>query len=344
MRRLSLSTQTLYAQLLELLTALDLQRTIGQAEGTFTSKTIKGSEYYYYQYSIPGGDKKQVFVGRKNDSLDELVKNFKNEKNLAKADFQQAEILCTQLRAGGAMAADAATGRVLKHLADSGLFRQNATLVGTHAFNVIGNLLGIQWSTGEITEDIDIATQVQIAVPELETDIPETLEKLKMGFLPIPSLNPKHPATSFKVRGQNLKVDILTPARNRTSSEPIYIKAINAAAQPLQYLDFLLVETRKAAVISGAGILVNVPDPARFALHKMITADERDAVFQTKVDKDRLQACQLLDVLMDDRPGDIRLALEEIKKKNWIRRLKNAAAHLERVDNNIYSRFKNFLS
>jgi hypothetical protein len=344
MNRLSLSTQTLYAQLLELLTALDVQRTIGQAEGTFTTKTVKGTEYYYYQYSIPGGGKKQVFVGRKDSSLDELVENFKNEKSLSKADIHQSEILSAQLRTGGAMATDAATGRVLKHLADTGLFRQNAALVGTHAFNVIGNLLGVQWSAGDITEDIDIATQVQIAVPELKTDIPETLEKLKMGFLPVPSLNPKHPATSFKVRGQNLKVDILTPAKKRGGTDPIYIKALNAAAQPLKYLDFLLEETRKAAVISGAGILVNVPDPTRFALHKLITANERDAIFHTKVEKDRQQACQVLSLLFEDRPGDIRLAIDAFRKRNWIQRLKKAAASLEKIDKNVYDTLKGLLS
>ncbi|MEJ2472245.1 MAG: hypothetical protein P8Y96_14215 [Desulfuromonadales bacterium] len=39
MQKLSLATQTLYAELLEQLTALEAQRSIGQLAGTFTEKT-----------------------------------------------------------------------------------------------------------------------------------------------------------------------------------------------------------------------------------------------------------------------------------------------------------------
>lgn len=57
-----------------------------------------------------------------------------------------------------------------------------------------------------------------------------------------------------------------------------------------------------------AGVLVNVPAPARYALHKLVTARRRDPAFQVKGIKDIRQAAQLVEVLARDRPGDLRLA------------------------------------
>ena len=41
---------------------------------------------------------------------------------------------------------------------DGGVFRLDGVLVGTHAFLVLGNILGVPWDGGSIrTQDIDIA-------------------------------------------------------------------------------------------------------------------------------------------------------------------------------------------
>ncbi|MEJ2472246.1 MAG: GSU2403 family nucleotidyltransferase fold protein [Desulfuromonadales bacterium] len=208
------------------------------------------------------------------------------------------------------MRSDAISGRVLDHLAQSGLFRLGAVLVGTHAFNLLGAVLGVTWKAGQQTEDIDIASDLHVAVPGEEINLPETLARLEMGFLPVPALNPRHPATSFKVRGQRLRVDLLCPAGNRKINKPLEIKALHAAAH--------------------GGVLVNVPDPSRFALHKMIVANERDAAWQTKVDKDLLQAGLLLEVLLDERPGDLLLIREEILQRGWKKHLITGLNSLQR--------------
>jgi hypothetical protein len=58
-----------------------------------------------------------------------------------------------------------------------------------------------------------------------------------------------------------------------------------------------------------------VPQPARFALHKLLVARSRPAVFQTKGDKDLRQAAFLIEVLGEDRPGDLGLALEALRAR-----------------------------
>jgi len=342
MTRLPLTTQTLYAELLELLTADDAQRTIGHLSGTFTDKLVRGHRYVYFQYSLPGGGKKQIFLGRKDPVLDKIAAEFSLSRALRTEERQGLQRLCAQLQVGGAMVADGASGRVLEHLAASGLFRQGV-LVGTHAFNLLGNLLGVTWDGWQQTEDIDIASQVQLAVGGDAVDLPELLERLQMGFLPVPGLDPRSPATSFKVRGQNLRVDLLCPEGSRPTPGPVPIPAFKAAAQPLPYLDFVLKDAQRAALVYGAGVLVSVPSPARFALHKLIVSRERQATWQTKAEKDLQQAAELLEVLLDDRPGDLLLAWDDIARRKWPPKVLAGIDALQRLRPEIAGRLRQLL-
>ena len=90
----------------------------------------------------------------------------------------------------------------------------------------------------------------------------------------------------------------------------------------------------RGAVVNGGGVLVNVPDPARFALHKLIVAGERDAFMHTKREKDLHQAAQLLALLVQERPGDVRIAWDEIKRRGrgWQRRITDGLNALGGID------------
>ena len=123
MEKLPLETQTLYAQLMETLLAMETQRSIGRLEGCLTTKTIKGLTYCYFQYSDPGGLLRQVYLGRKDAALDRVIKTFMSEREASKPDKEHLQRLCAQLRAGGALVTDMASSRVLKALADSGVFQ-----------------------------------------------------------------------------------------------------------------------------------------------------------------------------------------------------------------------------
>ncbi|MBU2573043.1 MAG: hypothetical protein KKH28_03070 [Elusimicrobia bacterium] len=332
MRRLSPETQTLYAELMEQLTAIEARRSIGNLKGCFTTKEVKGENYCYFQYSGLNGLSYQVYIGKKSPALDKLVKRFKEEKVLLKPDTEHVQKLCAQIKAGGAMTADSSTTRVIKSLADSGVFQLNSVLVGTHAFGVMGNMLGVHWETHVKTHDIDIAASkhIDIVVPDLKPNVPDTLEKLQLGFLPVPALNPKNPSTSFKVRGSTLMVDILTPA-SKESEKPVFIASLNTSAQPLPFLDYLIEGFEKGAIINSTGILVNVPNPARFAFHKLIISRERSIAMHSKAEKDIAQAANLFAVLAEDRTGDLLIAFEDVKKrgKKWISNLGKGLALLK---------------
>ena len=157
MRRLSPETHTLYAELLDQLTALEAHHSIGALKGCFTTKNVKGEIYCYFQHFGLNGAAVQIYLGRKSAALDGLAAKFKEEKALFKPDIECIKKLCAQIKAGGGLYADAAHAKVLSALAASGLFRLGGVLVGTHAFAAMGNMLGVNWEASVKTQDIDIA-------------------------------------------------------------------------------------------------------------------------------------------------------------------------------------------
>jgi hypothetical protein len=87
----------------------------------------------------------------------------------------------------------------------------------------------------------------------------------------------------------------------------------------LCFLDFLIRDPEPAVLLHGAGVLVSVPAPQRFALHKLIVARDGDP----KRDKDLFQAQALLHVLVDRRPHQLSEAWREAfgRGKTWQRLL-----------------------
>ena len=73
---------------------------------------------------------------------------------------------------------------------------------------------------------------------------------------------------------------------------------------------YFLEDIQPAVLLHAHGIMVNVPAPARFAIHKCVLSQRRKAAFAAKAHKDLLQAEQVFQVLAEDRPGDLWPAFE----------------------------------
>lgn len=309
--RLGESVHTLYAELLDQLRAADAEAAVGGLTGTFVSKTIRERTYWYLQRS-EGASKRQIYLGPESRELLAQIEAASDQRALAAADEKRRRELVTMLQAGGLFRETAAVGVVLRVLADASVFRAGGVLVGTQAFTAFANMLGVSFDKASLrTADVDVAHDVTIplGLAEPSVDILERLRASEPAFFAVPGIDSREPSTSFKVRGRDLRVDFLTPARNGgRESKPVYLPHLRVAAQPLRGLDYVIEESVDAAVIAGSGIRVNVPSPARFALHKLWLASERPASEAAKAKKDLRQAEQLLEVLMDDRPGDIRAA------------------------------------
>jgi hypothetical protein len=155
---------------------------------------------------------------------------------------------------------------------------------------------------------VDIAAHLQLAVPALDADVPKALDSLQMGFVPVPQLDAEQPSTTYRVRGKQLRVDLLTPGSD-SDVNPIFIPRLHAVAAPIRFLSLLMRDAQPAvAAEATTATLVVVPTPARFALHKLLVSQTRSVIQQTKGGKDLHQAALLLEALAEDRPEDLEQA------------------------------------
>ncbi len=307
MDALSESTRLLYAQLL----SQCLHGATPSGRGlSFVSKRIKGAKHWYLQLTV-GSRKTQHYLGPDSDEVRDLVAREKALWANAEPDLRARENLVAMLVAGGAQSMGAVEARLFELLERTGVFLAGGVLVGSHAFAAYGNMLGVRWkSEATRTQDVDIAaeTHLVIGVPDRKINLRKALMESELGFLEVPGLDRKSPSTRFRIRGRQLSVDILTPMLGRTRSKPVHLASLDTYAEPVRFLDYLLAGAQAAVLVARAGILVSVPSPARYALHKLVIAERRVPAFQTKTRKDLHQAEQLFSVLVRDRPGDLRLA------------------------------------
>ncbi len=333
-QRIPESNLTLYSELLDQsIQAAASEAANGVPLGSFTSKKIKGRTYWYLQRSR-GEGKHQAYLGPDSPALHEWMEKARASASEIKVDRENLARLSKMLVSGGAIHEPAALLMALRLLADSRVFQLGGILVGTLAFRLFANALGVKFARSALqTQDLDIAHDPAIGVAlarESEpVDLDHSIGSAGMDFHPVPPLDPKRPSTSFKVRGRDLRIDFLTPMHGPDSHEPVYLPAFGLSAQPLRHLGYLLDPIIQAVALGSAPVLVNLPEPARFALHKLWTSTRRPATFQAKARKDLVQASQLIEILLDDRPGDLVDAWSALPTDSARTSVAQAATHLD---------------
>lgn len=290
---LSLTAQTAYAQLLDAAQALELARSVVDLRGSFASKTVKGGLYWYFQYTELSGRLRQFYVGPDSQAMRELIAQHGEDRPTS-----ALEPLARSAIALGCAPVLPAHFRVIRRLSDYGFFRAGGVLVGTHAFLAFGNMLGVNWGDSSRTQDVDFAhagKQLAIALPSnIEIDTPAAIDSLKMGFLPLGSSDGKVGGTWLSPRDPDFQLDFITPT-HRGGGEPFRHAQLGITLQPLKFMEYLLQDVQQAVLFCNAGaVMVNVPHPARYAMHKLIVAGERGAARAAKSAKDLRQSAALL--------------------------------------------------
>jgi len=311
MRHIPVETQTLFADLQRYIKERSLERTIGDLPGCFTIKKIKGVDYYYYQYK----DSKQRYVGKKGTELDALVEQFRTERDKVREGKEYISRATMMLTSGGYQALPLQEFKIFKALSDSGFFHSGGTLVGSHAFKFIGNMLGVEWSSSFTrTQDIDLT--VDLGVPSDEINLPDVIESLKMGFVPALPFKNEQESHVYFIKNSPMKIDFLTPLlRHKNQEEVVTIRRFNIAAEAINYLDFLLDETESTIVVGRSdAVLINVPSPARYAFHKLLVAQKRPSRDAIKKRKDLSQANELLKFLYENSEAEVMYGWDKVKE------------------------------
>lgn len=314
--RLPETVNTLYAELLDQALAHERsQVAAGSVPGGLVEKTINGRRYLYWQLRAAGRTV-QRYLGPESEELRSAIDE-RSQRRAALADDAAAlERIAAMAIEGGALREAAGVATVLRLLAALGLFRRGGVLVGTQAYRAYGNVLGVRLPGDTLrTQDIDVAQDLQVAMAAAaEPPPPLAAELASLGFLPVPGLDPRSASTSFKVRGRDLRVDFLTPARSRRA-QPVPVAGMGFSAQPLPFLDYLMEGPIAAVVLAASPVLVRIPRPGRFALHKLWTASERPPSEQAKSRKDRSQATALIEILAEDRRDDLVEAWRALERR-----------------------------
>lgn len=335
---LPIETQTLYAELLERTLAAELRRSFADLNGGFVKRMPSGRPFWYFRSSDGAGGQREFYVGPDDDATRRIMDEYERQRASAVDDNDGVIRMVAMLRSGGITLTDAPSARIIRGLGAAGVFRLGGVLIGTQAYTAIGNAMGVRWASGLQTQDVDLGASRVLGVglpqtPQLLADLPAAIETLQMGFLPHVQPRAVMRPTSFIVQGKEWRVDFLTEPRGRDRDNPVLIKRLNVFAQPMAFMGYLLERTFDALVIGADATLVRVPEPARFAVHKLLLAGNRTLRQQAKAAKDRQQAFEVLSFLQHERPGDISLAVEDVLHRgpNWAKRVRKEAERLPGV-------------
>jgi hypothetical protein len=125
-------------------------------------------------------------------------------------------------------------------------------------------------------------------------------------------------------------VELLTPNEGPDREEPLELPALGAYAQPLRFLDYAIHKPTQAAALYRSGVLVNIPQPSRYAVHKLIVAARRAQTASAKARKDIEQAAALIRVLAEDRPDELEQAFAEARDRgpSWREHVDKGARRL----------------
>jgi hypothetical protein len=131
---LSLSAQTAYAQLFDATVASELSRSVGSLRGSFARKTVKGREYWYFQFTDLGGTLRQVYVGPDSEPVRALLEARPGMNRLSPG---RSAIAPGARPVAPSLQGDPASG-------EHGFFRAGGVL--SERTPTYGNILGLRWS------------------------------------------------------------------------------------------------------------------------------------------------------------------------------------------------------
>ena len=302
---------SLYADLLQ--KSLDSQHALLNG-GCFVSKNIKGAVYWYHQTKI-SGETKQKYLGRESEPLLNEIEQAKEQSRSLKGILAERQRLVAMLGVGGASLTKGRPAKILSSMADAGLFSSGGVLVGSFAYACYGNMLGFMMNEALVrTADMDFSVERTLEIG-ISRSLPDEIRQIDSSFKTSPPFSPSLPSFDL-IAPDGFKIEFLTTRNSVLDRSPVMIERFMLYAQPLEFMDYLMQDTQQAILLSGAGITVVVPSPARFALHKLAISQLRPVSFQSKITKDIAQASSLIEILLEDNPGELLLAVDALTHRN----------------------------
>ena len=341
-RELPVSAQTAYAELQELVQVAEATRSPASVTGKIAWKTVKGSRYAYWAFKEIDGRKREYYLGPDGPAIAAIERARAEGAPALDAVARQAAAAIAQ----GCSAMPPKHFRIVKRLADYQFFRAGGLMIGTHAFAAMGNLLGVAWGSGTRTLDLDFAHagpggNVDVALPaDLHANAHDALASLEMGFLPSLGGSKGLASQYYSDKEPDLRVDFLTPMRR--SGSDVQARELGIALTPLKFLDYLIERPGQAIALDRAdAVLINLPDPARYGLHKLIVAQERGPR-HAKFGKDILQGLALIEWHLERAPHALDDAWHDLARRGagWVKRATDSLKAAPAAGADVRARFE----
>jgi hypothetical protein len=308
MKQIDISYRTMFAELAQRSFDGQFQADF-PLEGRFVTVPVKGRNYWYFDLPTSERDTRR-YVGPHSD--EEITARVNAHKEIKDDIRERRRMVGTLKRNAGLAGPDAFAGDITKALAQAGLFRLRAVLIGSVAFSCYPGLLGVRMpSTAMQTGDADFAQDYAISA-EVGDSLPpmlETLHTIDPTFRAVPHQADKAKVAAFQ-NAKNYRVEFLTGNRgsDEHTGKPSPMPALGgASAENLRFLDYLIYEPVRTVLLHKEGVSVLVPAPERYAVHKLIIASRRltDALGRAKRDKDLMQVSLLSQALVETRQRDL---------------------------------------
>jgi len=282
--------------------------------GSVLERTNKdGFKFYSHQFYDGDKKKRQEYLAGPIGSEDADAAAARMRARIA--EVKGLVKIIRMLGREGFNLVDAKTYATIGALHNHGVFEAGGMLIGSHAYGVLLNKLGVRAAQYK-TEDVDLARREALAFEKVpDKGLLEILRESGVDFVEVPSLERRKPATSFKKKGRaQFHVDLLVPSHDDTFPT-VAVPELDAHATGLPYLRYLLAESQPATLLAREGCCsIVVPLPERFAVHKLVVSQLRTGR-GAKSMKDVQQASVLCGALAELHPGAIDDAVEALPKK-----------------------------
>jgi hypothetical protein len=303
LKPIPLNLQTLYADLAQ---KMEFARRV---PAVISRRRVRRRTYIYAKEKH-GHAQVQRYLGPEGDpQVNAEASALREEAANAKLRRQIVSIL----KRAGVPAPILPVGKLLEALSRANYFDNGLILVGTVAYQTYPCLLGYHLKAGTLTtQDADF---VVASVGDFRSDasLTEVLRRADPTFQPQATLHRSGLPSRFRAQS-GLEVEILTPTRTHADEGTVAIPSMAAGAVPLQYLNFLIQDGVRAVALYNAGVAIVVPQPARYAVHKLIVAQER-RTNRIKRMKDLAQARELMTILQETDPHALDDALEDARSR-----------------------------
>ena len=171
--------QTLYAEQWERLAAYKAARSFSSLSGSFATKRISGSSYWYFKTSETSSGQRECSVGPDTPATRSIIEAYQKGRAATQEVGNTIARLCAMLRQGGAMLTDTVSAKVISGLGSAGVFQLGAVLVGMQT-----KAAKDRQQAGEMIEVLiqDRPGDIELAIERMNRRAKEWRKKLRDGL------------------------------------------------------------------------------------------------------------------------------------------------------------------